>query len=377
MIVYIAHVNGFGDKLLGIVSSYMLSVILNKKFRIYWEMPFPISDILHSHKNDNEKIEWDKKDYNVTFCDMFTNNPEVFKDQIVVISENSNEDVLNKIRSTFNNNNQESDNREIYVDCIYPYYIYLYTHYKSYFPEISSIDQVISVIFAKLFVIPKSISKKLISGHRTLGVQIRSLHRISMDYPKISGKCITRFLNAIGYLCKSKGYDKVYLSSDSDHILSIFPKGEFKMATDSHESNGSEISEISDGNDGSEESKYTMVEFIRSDGESKHIFYEEFTKNIDKIKIIVDILNLSKCDGLLISHWSNFGRISSLLSGNDPYIVKLDIDLTCEGTKQWYAEKIRDGITDYDKAFGVEFGEDFGEECKKYPLEKLLSKSSI
>lgn len=342
MIIFWAEVNGFGDKLLGIVSSYLISKLLNIEYRIYWKNPFPLIDILLPNDNQN----WHFDDY-------YFDNEYVKKhtDSRIIISEKSGHEIISQIR--------QNKDKNIIIDCIYPYYIFLYEHYKNeIFSDIDNIENTISYVFKTLFKIPKFINSKLISGESTLGIQIRTLRSISHDFPKISIEGVNDFIENGIDICKTHNINNIYLSCDCQQIINILLKNKNTI-------------EIIDNNGNPKN-----INILYSDGESKHIFYDKFSNSKDKIKIILDLLNLSKCEKLLISHWSNYGRTSALLGNKNPYIIPFKIDINKHPqTRIWHYENVEQkNLKSSDEAFGISINNMYYQEC---PLANLLSKSSL
>lgn len=332
MIVACAIDNGFGDRLLGITSCYILSKILDTEFRIYCVHPFSFSDIFVENK-----VMWNTQDYI---------HPN--KEMQTVVYEDSGEEWFNHLK--------EKHNRDgiLYITCIYPYYLYLFNNQKiELFKEIGNIENVISYVFNTLFKIPKHLTKKLINGNNTIGVQIRTLKAIAYDIPKISDESIKQFIIEALNLCKNSNINNIYVSTDFQHIIDCIPQYY-----------------IIEDNDGNQK----QVNIITSKGKSKHIYYDTFNDTNDKIKIIVDMINLSRCEELIISHWSNYGRISALLSGNEPYVIPMNIEQSHKQTVEWYNEITNKGLTP-DQSFGINF--ESGMTIQKCKLNKLLTKTSV
>lgn len=330
MIIFYAVPNGVGDRLLGVTSSYILSQIFDVPFRIYWKTPFELTDIL------TPKIDWNKDDYPCTIT-----NDECDR---IIVNEHSGQEKFDEINLSI-----ETKGYAL-IDCIYPYYIYLCERFNMY--SNMSIEHVYSHIFHTLFKIPRNLSSKLIDGKNTIGIQIRSLTKISYDFPKLSPEGVYDFLNAAQKMCESDdSLTAIYLSTDSNVIVKEFPDRIIL-------------------------SNNKTIPIIKSDGVCKHIFYEQFENSKDKCKLFIDMLNLSRCEKLLISHWSNYGRSAALLSGNDPYIISMKINRSEKQTEIWYQIKVEEGITNPNRAFGVDICES-QKDAIKYPLCKLLSKSTI
>lgn len=332
MIIYYAEVNGFGDKLLGIVSSFVLSRILNTDFRIFWKRPFPISDILLERD-----IKWNSNDYTLS--------------TLTIVKEEDGIELFDLVK------NKVENGENVFIDCIYPYYVFLYNTFREneFISKIGPIENTIKYVFDMLFKIPRGIQKKLIDGNKTLGLQLRTLLRVQIDYPKISEDGINNFLRSSLEICKLKNLTKIYLSSDLNKVISQFPKS---------------LSYTNNQN------KIVNIEIITSDGECKHVFYESFDNAADKNKILLDVLNLSRCEELLISHWSNYGRTSAMLSqNNNVFVTSFKIDMTHPKTHEWYYESIAKGIKNPDCAFGVDV--DDTQLFSLMPKNLLLSKTCI
>ena len=52
---------GIGDRIVGLVSTFILSLLLNYEFRIHWIFPIELNKIF----NENNNIFWNKKDYDL------------------------------------------------------------------------------------------------------------------------------------------------------------------------------------------------------------------------------------------------------------------------------------------------------------------------
>jgi hypothetical protein len=264
---------GYGDKIVGLVSSLMISKLINYKFKICWERDnfndyFDIQHLIIKSDNFNENNS--KKYDHIDFKNYFIknkNNIFPYKFNIITIG--------NEISHFLVKNDNLS------ID-------YFYEHILNYYQNIY-----------KNILIPKKnindeINKLCINKNNPIvGIQIRM---------------------GDSYIKNIKGFDSLFsshrINSTKNKLKELlkYIKTNIKFKQYS-------VFITSDFYDNFTISKEIFDDVIYYNSKITH---SGQSKNINFIKILVDNIFLAnKCDQLFISQHSNFGRIAALANKSD------------------------------------------------------------
>lgn len=279
-ILDIGSCGGIGDRLLGLCSSFILSLILNFEFRIYWTYPINIDKIL-----DENIIKWNKNDYNINEI----NNDLGLIDNDMIINRHI---LYNNIYEYFNKSMTIISNKAFYL------YLFKNTYIKNRLLELNIINQndiihnCMNILFKFKYQtrIKYNILLYNFSKYYTIGLQVRSF--IGEFYDKLDINKLIPYYNFIEDNYKIHNNLQVYLCSDSANIITHFIN------------------------------KYKHIKFIITANDIIHLeLSKDNNMNIDNnLKLILEIYTLGKTQQLLITYNSNFGRISALINKKIPYI---------------------------------------------------------
>jgi len=275
---------GIGDRLIGLCSSFVLSLILNFDFKVLWTYPIDLTQLF-----DEKNIKWHLNSYDVNNNDIQLNFLDHNLDKQTKNMLENNPNLIN----IFNNNVVIISNK--------PFYLYLlnnkYLHNRLKKLNIIYTDDIISNCMSILFALKSHTQIKynklltLFSKYYTVGVQIRSFIGEFFDELDVSKltpyyKFIEDYYNIYGNTLL------VFLCSDSqiiiEHIINKYPHIKF-LLTD-----------------------HSIIHLERS------VDYNQDLNN--NLKLILELYSLGRTRQLIITHSSNFGRLSSLISNKIPYI---------------------------------------------------------
>jgi len=275
---------GLGDRMIGLCSSFILSLILNFEFRIYWTYPIDLNNIL-----DEKNIKWTTRDYDMN--EILKNNGEL---NLIDFNVNKNKHILeNNIYKIFNKTISIVSNKAFYL------YLMNNKYLESRLLELNIIneDNIIHNCMSILFALKPSTQLKYnnllftFSKYHAIGLQIRSF--IGEFFDNLDESKLLSYYKFI-----EDNYEKynnnllIYLCTDSDVIVKHITQ------------------------------KYSHINFILTSNTIIHLERSTETNiNIENnLKLILEIWSLGKTKELMITNSSNFGRIASLLSQKIPYI---------------------------------------------------------
>lgn len=278
---------GIGDRLIGLCSSYILSLILNYEFRIFWTYPIKLNELL-----DEKNVKWSLEDYDIN---------DICNTGIQLNFLDHNLDINTKYILENHDNLNVLFNKSMIIISNKPFYLYLLNniHLKERL-KLLNIDNKNDIIYncmSILFAMKNDTQLKynkllnIFSKYYTIGIQIRSF--IGEFYDKLEEDKLKSYYNFIEDNYKTFGSNLlIFLCSDSNEIVE-------------HIIN-----------------KYSQINFILTEHSIIHL--ERSTENnIDiqnNLKLILELYSLGKTRKLMITNSSNFGRLGSLISQKLPYI---------------------------------------------------------
>jgi hypothetical protein len=275
---------GLGDRLIGLCSSFVLSLILNFEFRIYWTYPVYLEKLF-----DEKKIKWNSTDYDIN--DIFCLGHEL---NLIDFNVFENKNILET-------NVFQNISHTISIVSNKAFYLYLMknklleTRLKQL--NITNPEQVIYNCMSILFSLKPDTQSKYnhllynFSKYYTIGLQIRSF--IGEFFDNLDTNKLQSYYKYI-----EDNYEEY-----KDNLL-IF------LCTDSPEI----VKHITE--------KYSYIKFAITGDDIIHL---ERSTNINNniknnLKLVLEIYALGKTKQLMITKSSNFGRLGSLISMKQPYI---------------------------------------------------------
>lgn len=278
---------GVGDRFIGLCSSYVLSLILDYEFRIYWTYPIKLNELL-----DEKNVKWNLEDYDI-------NNICNTGIQLNFLDDNL--DTKTKYVLENHNDLKSLFNKSMIIISNKPFYLYLLnnTHLKERFEllNISNKNNIIYNCMSILFAMKNETQLKynkmlnVFSKYYTIGIQIRSF--IGEFFDELDETKLKSYYNFIENNYETYGSKLlVFLCSDSKQIIEHIT------------------------------TKYSYINFILTEHSIIHL--ERSTENNNDIqnnlKLILELYSLGKTRKLMITNSSNFGRLGSLISKKIPYI---------------------------------------------------------
>ena len=272
---------GIGDRFVGLVSSFILALLLNYEFRIHWIYPMDLNTIF-IEKN----IKWNKKDYDLTnINEIRLMDNDVFDDK--------KKDLL------YNKINNLTETISIVSNKFFAYYLMRNNNFKDRIKKLNINEtRIYQDVIHLLFNFNKNIQDKYekilynFCNYYTIGIQVRSyIHEYKIK------------INDYDYLEYTEFIDKI-IKEKKDKNIMLF------ICCDSKESTNY-FSE-----------KYGSYKQLIISGEQVHLEKTNIdNKNLNNnIKLFLEIFGLGKCNELMITNSSNFGRLAALRTMKFPKI---------------------------------------------------------
>ena len=272
---------GIGDRFVGLVSSFILAILLNYEFRIHWIFPIELDKIFCENN-----IKWNKKDYdlkNINEIRLMDNDIFDEKKQDLLINQihNLNEDI------------------SIVSNKFFVYYLMKNTNFKERIKLLNinttnTYHDTIHLLFNFNNEIKLKYHKLLynLCDYYSIGIQIRSyIHEYKI---KLTDNDYEEYIKYIDDIIKKNKEKQIilFICCDSDESSSYFSK------------------------------KYNKYKQIIIGGEIMHLEKTKIdNKNLNNnIKLFLEIWGLGKCNELIITQSSNFGRLASLRTMKNPYL---------------------------------------------------------
>lgn len=320
-LVYSTQNGGLGDRLFGLVSSYLLALLNDYNFRI-------------------------KLDDDITYADVFTSPIDWWNDDWKLLPLkrgrfNIESDLVNNLdffkTQTISEKFPDSDCVYIYSNQNFIQYIFENEKYKNKLKELElTPENCFSKLINNLLVFEDEFQKnydylksKLKSNNvKTIGIHIRT-NRFWGDVPEISDNTLELFNKTIDAV--SDGDERIFLCSDDEQVI-------FDL-----------------------KNRYGDDRVFAVPGQAVH--YSKNTKKTiyDVIKTFFEIWLLSECDTIIASYWSNFSRVAVLKSMKQPVIVEMEInDNPKQPTIDWVNSKNIETNDDLRKHFNIPYPIDNG-----------------
>jgi len=265
---------GIGDRMVGLISSFVLAILLNYEFRIFWKFPIELDKIFY----ENSNICWNKKDYNLE-------NIKIIRLMDNDIFDKNNQDLLiNKIHNLIEDTTIISNK----------FFIYFLMKNNNFKERINLLNINETTVYRDaihlLFNFNNSIQLKYekilhtFSNYFTIGIQIRSY--IDEYKIKLTDNDYIEYVNFI---------DNVIENNTNENFLLL-------ICCDSYDTKYYFSK------------KYDNYKQILIDGDIMHL---EKTKDYNtilnnNIKLFLEIWGLGKCNELIVTYSSNFGRLAAL-----------------------------------------------------------------
>ena len=273
---------GIGDRFVGLISSFILAILLNYEFRIHWIYPMDLNTIFIENN-----IKWNKKDYDLR------NINEIRLMDNDIFDDKKKDLLLNKI-------NNLTETISIVSNKFFVYYLMRNNNFRDRIRQLNINEtSVYHDAIHLLFNFNKNIQDKYekilynFCSYYTIGIQVRSyIHEYKVK------------INDYDYLEYTEFIDKI-IKTHNDKNIMLF------ICCDSEESTNYFSK------------KYSSFKQLIISGEQVHLEKTNTgNKNLNNnIKLFLEIFGLGKCNELIITNSSNFGRLAALRTKKFPELA--------------------------------------------------------
>lgn len=299
-LVYCNNESGLGDRLLGILSTFLYAMVHNYHFRIKDFEPILLQDIMYSKYPWADNL-WQRQNLKRGVFN-FNNNikglEELLTDGVVV------------------DRYPETDCIMVHCNQNFIPYIFQNPAFKDRLEEMElTIENVFEELFDHLFVFREQYQTNydylkeniLAKSGKTIGVHLRTNHFWG-DVPYVDEVTFQNFVKAIESVIEEN--DKIFLATDDKKYVELFrekfPNNKVHCL------------------------KGRVVHNTKSENQT----VEDFVKTFYEIKL------LSECDVRVLSYWSNFSRVAALIGKDNNIVVDFVVDPTANWqTKYWWDTK--------------------------------------
>jgi len=274
---------GLGDRLVGIISTFVLALVTQRQFRIEWNSPFPLR---LAWQPASSRFLWDSMDY----------DPAAFSELKLVdrmpaaSAELLREAILREAGVTL----AVEANQHFFTYLLgNPHLRDVVAAYDFPPPEILA-RQILQALFvpSPRLLAKLSAAKAILREKNSIGVQIRTLWNWQDAGGGLDAEDLDRFQACAQHLLDEQAANVLLVSSDDARVVNEF-RGRF-----AHQ----EVLAI-------------MNKPIHLD-RSVQVGEEEY------LATFLNLGLLAECRHLIVSSWSNFGRIAALLTGRRPWVTR-------------------------------------------------------
>lgn len=324
-LIYSNNESGLGDRILGILSTFLYSTLSRYHFRIKDFQPIPLQEIFYSPYPWSDNL-WLRQQLNRAVFN-FQSNVKEYEDLLtdgVIVDKFPVAD-------------------SIMMHCNQNYIPMLFSNpaYQERIEEMGlNIRTVFKELFDHLFVFRGEYQKNydylkdniLNKNGRTIGVHLRTNHFWG-DVPFMEDQTFDNFVNAINEIIEDG--DKIFVATDDRRYIDVFKE------------------------------KFPDHKVHSLKGRVVHNTKSQNQDVDDLLKAFYEIKLLAECDVRVLSYWSNFSRVAGLLAQGNNYIVDLNVD--CEAnwqTTYWCKQQKLNNPSDILKSYNIKKNINGFRECE-------------
>ncbi len=295
-IVYSTQSCGLGDRLFGLIGTYLLSILNNYHFRIKLDDDITYADVFQS------PIPWWSDDWKL----------QPLKRGRLNIESNLADNLGLFTDKTISESYPNSDCLYLYSNQNFIPYLFQNDNYKEKLSNMGlTVENAFKLTLESLLQFENEFipnyeflkNKLRENGKKVVGMHVRT-NRFWGDVPEISNYTIDQFHRAVDVALNDD--INLFVCSDDEEVI-------FKLKT-----------------------RYGNDRVISIPGQSTHYSKNNKKKMYDVLKTFFEIWLLSECDYIIASYWSNFSRVAVLKSMKKPLIVELDIhENPKQPTRDW------------------------------------------
>lgn len=277
---------GLGDRVVGLVSACVAAMLTQRHFRVVWNDPFPLTDAWRSH---DPRLPWDRADFDLA---------EMIHDTCSVVDRWFNE-------RSFRDTNLLAcrepcqvieANQPFFVDLLVnPYFREAAARYR-FPPPAQLYRELIRALFVPSPKMAQALSpwESRLRAQPFVGLQVRTLWNWQDGGGAVQEADLKRFGMAVEHLSHA-GTRSVFVSADDERIAGIvrdwFPEMDVQTLPN------------------------RILHVDRSDWDSPD----------DYVATFMNVHLLAMCESLVISHWSNLGRLAAFWGGKRPWITRKEV----------------------------------------------------
>jgi hypothetical protein len=274
---------GLGDRLVGLISAFVLAILTQRHFRIEWRTPYPLRDMWEP---GTCAIPWDQDDYRgralreVWLIDRVASASDYFRYADVA------GDAIASLRVAANQHFftwlLENPSLRARVEvCQLPEPVVL-------------CQQVLQALFRPVPALVEACQVQARELHRrpSIGLQVRTLWNWHDGGGGLRPEELECFYECADRLLESDAADLIFVTADDPAIIAHTRQ------------------------------RFPNVEVLSLEGPILHVDRSEWSAPNAYWSTFVNLHLLAECRHLVISNWSNFGRIAAFMSGRRPWITR-------------------------------------------------------
>lgn len=273
---------GLGDRVVGIVSALVLAILTQRHFRIDWQTPFPLASVWQP---GDERLAWNASDHE-------HGAPVVLSavDQAWKFAQPMSMDLLDPPCGT------------LVIEANQHFFTYLFEQpfLKRAADGPRRLDpaeifgQALQGLFRPTPALRDALAEpaRRLTGRNTIGLQVRTLWNWRDGGGSLQTEELAHFFDCADSLLTGRDDDLIFVSSDDAAIASAA------------------------------RTRFDGVEVWSLPNPILHVDRSAWDSLEDYRATFMNVHLLARCRHLVISHWSNFGRLAALWSGNQPWITR-------------------------------------------------------
>lgn len=314
-LIYNNNESGLGDRILGVISTFLYATLNYYHFRIKDFEPIPLQNIFYSKYPWSDKL-WMRQNLKrgvLNFHSDVNGKKDLFSEGVI-------QDIYPNTDALMFNCNQN--------------FAHMLFDNPSYTDRIEELNYDRRTIYRELFDYLFTLRSEhqenydylkeniLNKNGRTIGVHIRTNHFWG-DVPFMDDYTYENFIQAIEKILKEN--DKIFVCTDNpEYIVKLKNRFPDRVVN-------------------------SLKGRVVHNTKSKDQNLEDLLKTFYEIKL------LAECDVRVLSYWSNFSRVSGLLAGDNNYIVDFSVDCGANWqTKNWCQLENIEGFEDVLNSYNIQ-----------------------
>lgn len=275
---------GLGDRVFGLVSACVLALLTNRHFRVVWDDPIPLTE---AWRPRDPRLPWDRGDFNLAACsttellmvDRWKSMRGLLRDTAVL--QTGREAVVVEANEPF------------FLDLLENPFFEEALSWYHFPPPAKLFSELLALLFTPSPELARALRPYLqqMLGQSFVGVQIRTLWNWGDGGGAVGAADLERFLEAVTHLLTRKT-GGIFVSADDSRAIDIVREW------------------------------FSERNVIALPHSILHVDRSIWTSLDDYRATFMNVHLLAACDQLVISHWSNLGRLAAFWGAKRPWITK-------------------------------------------------------